>query len=117
MQENHSFLPNDCAPNLIQTYFEQKFRCATTKSQAIVVNILAPMATNDLKEHVCETHCITLLTGASNHGATKLCLGLIHYFLPYEGVNVKSLDFRNQPGETSDIRIVGRNIRIVDYLN
>lgn len=108
VQENQSFRSNDCASHLIQTCFEQKFRCARTKSQAIVVNVLAPMATAELKENLREAHCITLLTDASNHGSIKLFPVLIRYFLPYEGVKVKVLEFREQPGETSDI--------IVDYI-
>lgn len=103
VQENHSFRSNDCASNLIQTCFEQKFRCARTKSQAIVVNVLAPMATDELKEQLREAHCITLLTDASNHGSIKLFPILIRYYLPYEGVKVKILEFREQPGETSII--------------
>lgn len=108
VQENHSFRSNDCASSLIQTCFEQKFRCARTKSEALVVNVLAPMATHELKEHLREANCISLLTDASNHGSTKLFPVLIRYFLPHEGVQVKILEFTEQPGETSDI--------IVDYL-
>lgn len=108
MQENHSFRSNDCASNLIQACFEQKFRCARTKSQAIVENVLAPMAMDELKNHLREAHCITLSTDASNHGSIKLFPVLIRYFLPYEGVKVKILEFLEQPGETSDI--------VVNYL-
>jgi len=108
VQENHSFRSNDCAFNLIQTCFEQKFRCARTKSQAIVENVLAPMAMEELKNHLREVHCVTLSTDASNHGSTKLFPVLIRYFLPCEGVKVKILEFREQPGETSDI--------VVNYL-
>lgn len=108
VQENHSFRSNDCASNLIQTCFEQKFRCARTKSQAIVVNVLAPMAMDELKEHLHEAHCISLLTDASNHGSIKLFPVLVRYFVPYEGVRVRILEFQKQPGESSDI--------IVDYL-
>ncbi|CAB3256295.1 unnamed protein product [Arctia plantaginis] len=108
VQHNHSFRSNDCSSPLIQACFEQKFRCARTKSQAIVVNVLSTMATEDLKEHLRKAHCITLLTDASNHGSVKLFPVLIRYFLPCEGVKVKVLEFREQPGETSDI--------IVNYL-
>ncbi|KAL4126194.1 hypothetical protein QTP88_010420 [Uroleucon formosanum] len=108
VQESHSFRSNDCASRLIQTCFEQKFKCARTKSEAIVVNVLAPMAIHELNDHLHKANCITLLTDASNHGSTKLFPVLVRYFLPYEGVQVKILDFQEQPGETSDI--------IVDYL-
>lgn len=47
VQESHSFPSNDCASRLIQTCFEEKFRCARTKSEAIVVNVLTPMAIHE----------------------------------------------------------------------
>jgi len=50
-----------------------------------------------------DAHCITLLTDASNHGNTKLFPVLIRFFQPYEGAQVKLLDLKSQPGETSDI--------------
>jgi len=108
VQGNHSFRSNDCASSLIQTCFEQKFRCAHTQSEAIVVNVLAPMAIHELNDHLRKAIRITLLTDASNHGSTKLFPVLVRYFLPYEGVQVKILEFQEQPGETSNI--------IVDYL-
>lgn len=108
VQENHSFRSNDCSSLIIQACFEKKFRCARTKSQALVVKVLAPMALDELKSQLHETHCITLMTDASNHGSIKLFPVMIRYFLPYEGIKVKILEFREQPGETSDI--------IVDYL-
>jgi len=58
VQENHSFRSNDCALSLIQTCFEQKFRCARTKTEAIVVNILAPMAIHELNDHLRKANCI-----------------------------------------------------------
>lgn len=99
MQESHSFHSNDCASRLIQTCFEQKLRCARTKSEAIVVNILAPMAIHELNDHLRKANCITLLTDASNHGSTKLFPVLVRYFFPYEGVQIKILEFQEQPGE------------------
>ncbi|CAB3228848.1 unnamed protein product [Arctia plantaginis] len=100
--------PPDARCRANASCFEQKFRCARTKSQAIVVNVVSTMATDDLKEHLRKAHCITLLTDASNHGSVKLFPVLIRYFLLCEGVKVKVLEFREQPGETSDI--------IVNYL-
>jgi len=55
-------------------------------SENIVVNMLAPMATHELKDHLREANCIILLTNATNYGSTKLFPVLVHYFLPYEGV-------------------------------
>ncbi|KAF2891529.1 hypothetical protein ILUMI_14644 [Ignelater luminosus] len=108
VKENDSFRSNDCASSLIQTCFEHKFRCARTKSEAIVINVLAPMVIEKLKEPLRQAKYVSILTDSSNHGSTKLLLVLVRYFLPDEGVQVKTLEFKDQPGETSDI--------IVEYL-
>lgn len=108
IQENHSFRSNDCASKLIQSCFDQKFRCARTKTEAIVVNILAQTAIKELKDDLGKSNCISISTDASNHGSKKIYPVLVRFFQPYEGVQVKILDLQNQPGETSDI--------IVSYL-
>lgn len=108
IQENHSFRSNDCASKLIQSCFEQKFRCARTKTEAIVVNVLARTAIEELEVDLGKSHCITILTDASNHGNTKIFPVLVRYFIPYDGIQVKILDLQDQPGESSDI--------VVNYL-
>ncbi|KAF2886923.1 hypothetical protein ILUMI_19250 [Ignelater luminosus] len=108
VQENHSFRSNDCGSKLIQTCFEQKFRCARTKTEAIVVNVLAPTIIGELQDRLSKCKCITILTDASNHGSKKTFPVLVRFFLSYEGIQVKLLEFQDQPGETSDI--------IVNYL-
>lgn len=108
VQENHSFRSNDCASKIIQECFEPKFRCARTKTEAIVTNVLACTAVSELKEQLAKSSCISILTDASNHGAQKMFPILVRFFMPYEGAQVKILEFQDQPGETSDI--------IVNYL-
>lgn len=105
IQENHSFRSNDCATKLIQSCFDQKFRCARTKTEAIVVNVLARTAIKELKDDLGKSNCITILTDAdaSNHGNKKIYPILVRFFQPYEGVQVKILDLQDQRGETSDI--------------
>ncbi|CAL1279908.1 unnamed protein product, partial [Larinioides sclopetarius] len=109
IQENHSFRSNDCASKLIQSCFDSKFTCARTKSEAVVVNVLTPIAMKELKDDLDKSNCITILNDASNHGNNKIYPILVRFFQPYVGVQVKILDLQDQPGETSDI--------IVDYLN
>lgn len=62
------------------------------------------MVMDELKEHLCEARCISLLTDASNHNSlsVKLFPVLVRYILPYERMKIKILQFRKQPGETSD---------------
>ncbi|GBP66580.1 hypothetical protein EVAR_47836_1 [Eumeta japonica] len=107
IQENHSFRSNDCASKLIQSCFDPKFACAY-KTEAIVVNVLARTAIDNLKDDLNKSNCITILNDASNHGNKKIYPFVVRFFQPYEGVQVKILDLQEQPGETSDI--------IVDYL-
>lgn len=71
----------------------------------IVENVLAPTM-DELKNHLREFHCFTLSTDASNHGSIKVFPVLIRYFLPYEGVQVRILEF---PEQSSDI--------VVNYLS
>lgn len=100
VKENHSFRSNDCASKLIQICFEKKFRCARTKTESIVSNVLAPIVTSELKNQLSKCHCVTIFTDASNHGSRKIFPILVRFFLPYE---VKLIEFQEQPGETSDI--------------
>ncbi|GFQ97085.1 uncharacterized protein TNCT_651191 [Trichonephila clavata] len=109
IQENHSFRSNDCASKLIQLRFEPKFTCAGTKSEAIVVNVLTPIAIKKLIDDLDKSNCITILNDASNHGSKKIYPIVVRYFQSYVGVQVKILDLQDQPGETSDIN--------VNYLN
>ncbi|KAL4131754.1 hypothetical protein QTP88_009023 [Uroleucon formosanum] len=45
----------------------------------------------------------SISTDASNHGSQKMFPILVRYFLPYEGVQVKILEFKELFGENSDI--------------
>ncbi|GFY54581.1 uncharacterized protein TNIN_172131 [Trichonephila inaurata madagascariensis] len=63
----------------------------------------------ELKYDLDKCNCITILNDASNHGNKKIYPIVVRFFQPYVGVQVKILDFQDQPGETSDI--------IVNYLN
>ena len=103
VRENQSFRSTDCATKIFKACFEPKFSCARTKSEAIVTSVFAPYAEKELESQMKDAHCVTLLTDASNHGNTKLFPVLIRFFQPYEGTQVKLLDLKSQPGETSDI--------------
>ncbi|KAL4090122.1 hypothetical protein QTP88_025021 [Uroleucon formosanum] len=103
VQENHSFRSNDCASKLIQSCFDSKFRCARTKTEAIIKNVFAPKAISDLKKHLTTATWVSISTDASNHGSQKVFPILVRYFLQYEGVQVKILEFKELFGENSDI--------------
>lgn len=103
IQENHSFRSNDCASKLIQSCFDSKFRCARTKTEAIIKNVFLPKAIADLKKHLTTATWVSISTDASNHGSQKMFPILVRYFLPYDGVQVKILEFKELFGENSDI--------------
>ena len=108
VKENQSFRSSDCASKIFKSCFEPKFSCARTKCESIAIHVIAPYAERELEIQLKESHFITIMTDASNHGNTKLFPILVRFFQPYEGICVKILDFQSQPGETSDI--------IVNYL-
>ncbi|GFR22823.1 uncharacterized protein TNCT_492001 [Trichonephila clavata] len=114
MQENHSFWSYDCASKLIKSYFEPKFTCARTKSEAIVLNVLAPTTMKELKDDLDKSNCITILNDASNHGNKKIYPTVVRYFQPYVGGKVNILDLRDQPEETSDINVNYLNQVLID---
>lgn len=103
VQENHSFRSNDCASKFIQSCFDSKFRCARTKTEAIIKNVFAQKAIDDLNVHLTAATWVSISTDASNHGSQKLFPILVRYFLPYKAVQVKLLEFKELPGEKSDI--------------
>lgn len=80
-----------------------KFSCSRTKCQAIITNVIAPFVEQMLQEDLQNVHYVSISTDASNHGNIKLFPVLVRYFVPTEGVHVKTLDFTSQPGETSII--------------
>lgn len=65
--------------------------------------MFAPIVTSELKHQLNESHCVTIFTDASNHGSRKIFPILVRFFLPYEGTQVELIEFRDQPGETSDV--------------
>lgn len=104
VKANHSFASADCASKLFRTCFEMKdFHCARTKTEAIVTNILAPLAESMLDTDLSNCRYISLSTDASNHGNVKMIPVVCRYFIPTVGVQVKMIDFTSQKGETSEI--------------
>lgn len=44
IKHNHSFRSADCTSKMIQSIFDSKYSLARTKSEAIITNVLAPVA-------------------------------------------------------------------------
>lgn len=104
IKENHSFRSADCASKLIRGCFElSRFHCGRTKSEAIVTNVFAPYLMDELKKDLNDTHFVTVLTDASNHGNIKMFPVLVRYFHKTEGVKVRVIEFSSEGGSTSEI--------------
>lgn len=103
IKSNISFLSTDCSSKLFRECFAiNNFRSARTKTEAIVTNVLAPIAEDMLNADLKSCRFVTLTTDASNHGSLKLMPVMVRYFLPTVGVKVKMLEFTSIPNETSE---------------
>jgi hypothetical protein len=47
---------------LISHMFDGKFSCTLTKSEAIITNLLKPLANDELSKDLCEATFVTVLT-------------------------------------------------------
>lgn len=102
VKSNHSFKSSDCASKIFRTCFAmQKFHCAHTKCEAIVTNVFAPFARDELKKDLLDRQFLTVSTDASNRASVKIMPVLVRYFVPTIGVRVKMLNLSSQKGETS----------------
>ncbi|GBL74926.1 hypothetical protein AVEN_243752-1 [Araneus ventricosus] len=102
---NHSlsFNSNSCSSKLIPKFFEPKFSLGETKCEAIVLNVIAPLAQEQLKEDLTKSNYVSVSMDASNGKDIKLLPIVVRYFNPDSGVQVKLLDFKSVAGETSEI--------------
>lgn len=98
-----SFKTADCSSKLISKFFEPKFGLARTKCEAIIINMIAPMAVKELNDDLSTSNFVTLTIDASNRKAIKIVPCIVRYFVPEQGVKVKLLEFQSVPGETSEI--------------
>jgi hypothetical protein len=98
---NQSFQSIECTSTIIRKVFEPKFTCAQTKVRAIVVNVLAPLSTNQIREDLKDAKFISVMIDSSNHKHTKLVPILVHYFVPQKAVKIKILEFANLSAESS----------------
>jgi hypothetical protein len=69
---SQSFQSMDCTSIIIRKLFEPKFTCAQNKVRAIVVNVLAPLSINQIREELEGGKFISVMIDSSNHKHTKL---------------------------------------------
>jgi len=106
---NARFKSADCSSKLIAKLFEPKFRSARTKTEAIILNAIVPLAAEELKNDL-KINFVTVAADASNRKDVKLIPVMVRFFWP-EGVKLKFVYFHSVPGETADIiRLVHENV-------
>jgi hypothetical protein len=89
---------------LIKKIYEPKFSSASTKSEAIITNVLSAYILGEVIEDLNKTKSITVSLDASNKKDIKLFPIVVWYILPNYGVQDKITDFISIPGETSDLQ-------------
>ncbi|XP_031333543.1 uncharacterized protein LOC116163646 [Photinus pyralis] len=118
LQHNHSFRSGDCTSKLIKSMFEPKYSSARTKSEAIICAVFEPMAMETVQNNLNAVNFVTVCCDASNHKHIKLMPILVRYFLPMEGIQLKLLDLKDLPGETSAIICTNAQLeRVFSHVN
>lgn len=103
VMHNQSFRSMDCTSKLLKNLYDKKFSSARTKTEAIVTDVIAPYAMEDVQGDLNYVQFVSVSTDASNHNATKMLPVLVQYFVADKGIQVKMLDMPSIRGETSDI--------------
>jgi hypothetical protein len=84
-----SFKTADFSTKFISKFFEPKFGLARAKCEAIVLNVIAPMAIDKLHEDLSKSNFVTVTTEASNRKEAKIVPCVVRYFVQDQGVKVK----------------------------
>lgn len=101
VHSNQSFRSADCSSKNFRECFD--YHSARTKSEAIITNVLAPFALDEVKKDLASVNYITLTTDASNRKNVKMMPVMARYFVPTVGVSIKMLEFSSVKGETAVI--------------
>ena len=106
VKDNQSFNSNDCMSQLVKEIFPdsdvaKKFTSARTKITSINTGVLAPFAQQKVLSDL-GTQPFSISVDASNHNEMKLFPLVIRFFSAKLGINVRLLDLRSMPGETSE---------------
>lgn len=83
--------------------FEPKYSSARTKSGAIVTGVFEPISMEFLENDLAAAKFVTVCCDASNHKHIKLMPILVRYFSSKNGIQIKVLELKDLPGESSDI--------------
>ena len=106
VKHNQSFNSNDCTSQLFKEIFPdldvaKKFTSARTKITSINTGVLAPFAQHKVLSDL-GTQPFSISVDASNHNEMKLFPLVIRFFSAKVEIDVRLLDLRSMPGETSE---------------
>ena len=105
----------DCGNKLSKQIFDdsrtaKQMQRGRTKAEAIIIGVLSSESVRHIQQdlnvstnfssHRCLPYSVS--SDASNHGNIKMFPLIVQYFTPKTGINVKLLDFYEDPKETSD---------------
>ncbi|CAG9829703.1 unnamed protein product [Diabrotica balteata] len=102
IKQLQSFRSLDCTSKLIVRMFEPKFAAARTKTEAIIENVLAQEAQSQLEIDLLKANFVSIIMDSSNHREIKVVPLMVRYFDRENGAQVKLLQLRDFPGETSE---------------
>lgn len=102
---NHmqSFRSLDCTSKLIATLFEPKCTLGRTQSEVIVKNVFSKEAQSRLNNALQKNNYFSVMVDSSNHREIKVIPLLVRYFDSDKGIQVKLLELKDLPGESSEI--------------
>eukprot|EP00918_Siedleckia_nematoides_P107669 GHVU01234858.1.p1 GENE.GHVU01234858.1~~GHVU01234858.1.p1 ORF type:complete len:310 (-),score=36.29 GHVU01234858.1:565-1494(-) len=103
-QHNHSFRSTACTSALISYLYEPRFASASTKTQAIIVKVLAPHVRELIGEALNKAATMTLLTDASNRNSRKLYPLIARVYVPGDGVKHHVMSVKDVKGTIAATR-------------
>jgi len=105
IKHQQAFFTKDCTSQLFKAIFPdtdiaKKFTSARMKTASIITGVLAPHAQKIMLSDL-GAQTVSISVDASNHNEVKLFPLVIRFFNAKVGIQVRLLDLRSMPGETS----------------
>jgi hypothetical protein len=88
---------------LISLIFDSRFSCTRKKSETIAVNVLAPIAEEELCKQLNDVSLMSLSSDAPNRKSVKLIPIMVQFYHPIHGIKVRLLEVHSVECETYDI--------------
>lgn len=102
VMHNQSFKSMDCTSDIIKSLFNNKFACSQTKTRAIITNVIAPFAVEQIMKELKEAQFISVMIDSSSHTDLKLVPVMVRFYHPGKGIVVRLLEMVNFGVESSE---------------